>query len=133
MQAWEHAGICYNGDMNRQKTLNQVLKNVLDTLVTRYRPEKVILFGSMAEGRTGEWSDLDLVIIKETSQPFVARSEEVALLCMAPVGVDYLVYTPDEFEQMIGEQNAFVLEEVLQKGKVLYERQPTSAMATESR
>ncbi|MCA9972837.1 MAG: nucleotidyltransferase domain-containing protein [Anaerolineales bacterium] len=119
--------------MNRQKTLNQVLKNVLDTLVTRYRPEKVILFGSMAEGRTGEWSDLDLVIIKETSQPFVARSEEVALLCMAPVGVDYLVYTPDEFEQMISEQNAFVLEEVLQKGKVLYERQPTSAMATESR
>jgi hypothetical protein len=27
----------------------------------------------------------------------------VALLCMAPVGVDYLVYTPEEFDCMVKE------------------------------
>ena len=41
------------------------------------------------------------------------------LLCRVPVGVDYLVYTPEEFAQMIAERNPFILEEVLRKGKVL--------------
>ena len=83
----------------------------------------------MADGDVGKWSDLDLVIIKETTKPFIQRSEEAALLCMAPVGVDYLVYTPDEYARMIAEGNPFVVEEIEQKGKVLYERQPAAAMA----
>ena len=44
------------------------------------------------------------------------------------MGVDFLVYTPSEFAQMIADRNPFILEEVLRKGKVLYERQPASAV-----
>ena len=113
----------------RYATLNKALKQILETLITEYQPEKVILFGSMATGQVGEWSDLDLVIIKETTKPFIQRSEEVALLCMAPVGVDYLVYTPAEFEQMIAEENPFIVKEILNQGKILYERQPAAAVA----
>jgi len=69
------------------------------------------------------------VIIKDTPKPFLQRLKEVALLCRAPVGVDYLVYTPDEFAQMIADHNPFILEEVLRKGKVLYEHQSASAVA----
>ena len=112
----------------RQAKLNQALEHILLTLADKYRPEKVILFGSMAQASVGEWSDLDLVIIKDTSQPFLQRLKEVALLCRAPVGVDFLVYTPREFDQMIAERNPFILEEVLRKGKVLYERQSTAAV-----
>ena len=107
----------------RQAKLNQALERILLTLAAEYRPEKVILFGSMAQAAVGEWSDLDLVIIKDTPKPFLQRLKEVALLCRAPVGVDYLVYTPDEFAQMIADRNPFILEEVLRKGKVLYEHQ----------
>jgi predicted nucleotidyltransferase len=96
------------------------------TLAAEYRPEKVILFGSMARAAVGEWSDLDLVIIKDTPKPFLQRLKEVALLCRAPVGVDFFVYTPHEFDQMIANRNPFILEEVLRKGKVLYER-PSAA------
>ena len=51
------------------------------------------------------------------------------LLCRAPVGVDYLVYTPKEFSQLIRDKNPFIVEEVVHKGQVLYERTPVPAMA----
>ena len=110
-------------DEKRQARLNQALERILLTLVAEYRPEKVILFGSMAQAAVGEWSDLDLVIIKDTPRPFLQRLKEVALLCRASVGVDFLVYTPGELDQMIADRNPFILEEVLRKGKVVYERQ----------
>ena len=52
----------------RQAKLNQALERILLTLAAEYWPEKVILFGSMAHAAVGEWSDLDLVIIKERSR-----------------------------------------------------------------
>ncbi|RMF01147.1 MAG: nucleotidyltransferase domain-containing protein [Chloroflexi bacterium] len=113
----------------RAKQLSQTLSAVLDTLIHQYQPEKIILFGSAAAGAPASWSDLDLVIIKNTPLPFLQRSKEVALLCRAPVGVDFLVYTPDEFETMMAENNVFIVEEVLGKGKVLYEH-PAAKMAT---
>lgn len=106
----------------RYATLNQALEQILAVLRADYQPEKVILFGSMADGTVGEWSDIDLLIVKNTSLPFMQRLKKVALLCRASVGVDYLVYTPDEIEQMKGEQNPFILD-VLQTGKILHERQ----------
>jgi len=75
-----------------------------------------------------EMSDIDLLIVKETSLPFWQRLRQVALLCRASVGVDYLIYTPDELAAMIEEQNPFILD-VLEKGKVLYDRQVVSTMA----
>ena len=85
----------------RHAQLTQALDQILTTLKREYQPDKVILFGSMAHGDVQEWSDLDLAIIKNTSKPFMERLEELALLCLVPVGVDYLVYTPAEFSQML--------------------------------
>lgn len=123
------ASIILRMDIQRQKKLAEALNHILRVLTTQYQPDKVILFGSMANVEVGEWSDLDLAIIKDTSLPFIQRLEEVALLCRVNVGVDYLVYTPQEFEQMIAERNPFVVNEIVRKGIVLYERQPTPAMA----
>ena len=116
-------------DSERQAKLNTALDQILRALITNYQPEKVILFGSMARSDVSEWSDVDLVIVKETPLPFLQRSKAVALLCLVPVSVDYLVYTPDEFDQMVAERNPFIVDEVLGKGKVIYERQPAEAVA----
>ena len=116
-------------DMYRKAKLAQELERILDILIREYQPERVILFGSMASGQVNEWSDLDLVVIKETQCPFMGRLKEVALLCRARVGVDYLVYRPAEFQAMIAEGNPFVLKDILQRGKVLYERQPAASVA----
>jgi predicted nucleotidyltransferase len=113
----------------RREKLAKSLDHILHVLTRQYEPEKVILFGSMASDEVSEWSDIDLVIIKDTSLPFLQRLKEVALLCRASVGVDFLVYTPDEFAQMVAERNPFILEEIIHRGRVLYEQQPAKAMA----
>ncbi len=112
----------------RQQQLSRALSDILRTLTGEYLPEKVILFGSLATDDVSEWSDLDLVIVKETPKAFLQRLREVALLCRPPVGVDFLVYTPQEFAQMIADQNPFIMEEVLRKGRVLYERRSDAGM-----
>jgi predicted nucleotidyltransferase len=113
----------------RQAKLDHALKQIAVLLIKEYEPEKIILFGSMAQETIGEWSDLDLVIIKATSKPFLQRLKEVALLCQSPVAVDFLVYTPDEFAYMIADKNPFVLDEIIRKGQVIYERKPVTAVA----
>jgi len=120
----------YNLRMNkeRQAKLDNALGQILQVLKKEYRPQKVILFGSMASGDVGEWSDIDLLIVKETNLPFLQRLKQVALLCQVPVGVDYLVYTPDELHQMLTNRNPFITE-VMATGKLLYEREPAPALA----
>lgn len=105
----------------RRALLEAELKRYLEILAKDYRPQKVLLFGSMAEDRVKDWSDLDLVIIKETRKRFLERTKEVMQLLRPRVGVDILVYTPAEFEQLSRER-PFVRDEILGKGKIVYEK-----------
>jgi uncharacterized protein len=108
--------------MNRKDKLQSELDRILPLLVRDYRPEKIVLFGSLAWGDVHEWSDIDLVLLKRTRKPFLQRLKEVALLTKPKVGVDFFVYTPEEFSEMTSEPNTFQYSEMVQKGKVLYER-----------
>jgi len=105
----------------RRRLLEAELQRYLSLLRDRYRPERVLLFGSLAVGDTGEWSDIDLVIIKETNQRFLDRIKEVMQLLRPRVGVDILVYTPAEFARL-SQERAFVRDEIMGKGRVVYER-----------
>jgi predicted nucleotidyltransferase len=105
----------------RRARLAQELNRWLPLLIAHEQPDKIILFGSYHTGRLNEWSDLDLVIIKKTRLPFLDRTRQILQLLKPEVGVDVLVYTPEEFEHLTRER-AFVRNEILNKGKVLYER-----------
>ena len=50
----------------------QEIEQVMQDLAA-YGPEKVILFGSAARGDVDEYSDIDLIVIKETDKRFVQR------------------------------------------------------------
>ena len=106
---------------SRRTLLDKELRRYLLLLQQQYFPEKVILFGSTVTGQTGEWSDLDLVIVKQTDRRFLDRTKDVMRLLRPKVGVDILVYTPEEFEQLCQER-PFFQHEIIEKGKVLYER-----------
>jgi len=105
----------------RLERLESELDRWLPLLITHEEPEQIIVFGSFCSGELSEWSDLDLVIVKETQSPFLDRIRRVLELLRPQVGLDVLVYTPDEFEQLSRER-AFVRQEIVGKGRVVYER-----------
>jgi predicted nucleotidyltransferase len=86
-----------------------------------FDPRRVILFGSGARGDQDEYSDLDLVIIKETEERFLDRLEKVYDLVKPTFAMDVLVYTPQESAEMQERDNPFI-EMVLKEGVVIYER-----------
>ena len=102
-----------------QQELQASLDCILDSLRTHYHPEEVIVFGSMASGNVTQDSDIDLLIIKQTDKRFFDRIREVVSICDYDVGVDFLVYTPDELAEA-AKNNPFVRDEILSKGKVIY-------------
>jgi len=86
-----------------------------------YNPEKVILFGSQAKNSSDSYSDIDLIIIKNTRKLFLDRIKDVLGIIKPNFAIDILVYTPGEFQKMVSEGNPF-LEHVLKEGKVIYEK-----------
>jgi predicted nucleotidyltransferase len=105
----------------RWEKLSRELDRWLPLLIAHEHPEKIVLFGSCSSGELSEWSDVDLVIVRETQEPFLDRTRRVLELLKPQVGVDILVYTPEEFERLSRER-AFVRKEIVQKGQVIYER-----------
>ncbi len=87
-----------------------------------YEPEKIILFGSLARGETHEDSDIDLIVVKDTSASYGDRVKApLPVLRGRLVGADILVYTPDEYEH--GKRARWgLIRDVERDGKVLYER-----------
>lgn len=104
----------------RAEHLRAELDRIRKVLAADPSVKRVLVFGSLATGQVHEWSDLDLVVIQETSLPFVERSARLARLLRPGVGVEFLVYTPEEFSEMA--RRPFVAVEVLQKGMHLMGR-----------
>lgn len=109
--------------IERKKDLRKELKRIVDVIVKGYSPQRIILFGSLANGQIHEWSDIDLVIIKKTKERFLNRIHNVRLMTHPKVGVDFIVYTPQELEGMKKEGRRFLIKEILEKGEMLYERE----------
>lgn len=82
----------------RLEELNNELARIVDVLVDNYNPQKIILFGSLVSGNVHEFSDIDLIVVKESDKGFYERLKEVGLLVMPEGGAEIFVYTPDEFE-----------------------------------
>jgi len=109
-------------DSDRRKNLKRELNRIVGTLEREYHPDRIMLFGSLVRGRTNSWSEIDLVIIKPTKKRYMERAKEVALLTRPRVGVDFFVYTPEEFKEMTSEEGTFQREEMLKKGKIIYDK-----------
>lgn len=103
----------------RKQRLEKELNKIVSTLIEKYDPLKIILFGSLATGNIHEYSDIDLIVIKNSTKSFYERLEEVIEFIDSDVGTDVIVYTPAEMEEI--KDRMFFKEEVFRKGKVLYE------------
>lgn len=83
-----------------------------------YHPEKIILFGSYAYGQPHDDSDVDLILIKRTKEPFLDRMVKIQSLLRTTTPVDAFVFTPEEFER--AKDSSLVVHEAVERGKVIY-------------
>lgn len=102
--------------------VSRALPAAVERIVHELHPHKVVLFGSYAYGAPTPDSDVDLLVIMDTTAPATQRYLAVSrLLRPRPFPVDILVKTPQEIDQALA-QGDFFLREILSQGKVLYER-----------
>ncbi len=100
----------------------ETLPAAIENLVRAVNPEKIILFGSYASGNPTPDSDVDLLVIVRTDEPYRERYLRVAMALKPRLfPLDLIVKTPEEVEEALRTFSPF-LREVLTKGVCLYER-----------
>ncbi len=90
-------------------------------IIEKYRPDKIILFGSYAAGNPTPASDVDLLVIVDTNQSTWDLSVEISLSVKHTFPMDILVRTPQEIAKRL-EYGDYFIRDILEKGKLLYER-----------
>ncbi|OGX41264.1 MAG: hypothetical protein A3C53_00935 [Omnitrophica WOR_2 bacterium RIFCSPHIGHO2_02_FULL_68_15] len=99
------------------------MKRLVLAIRRRYRPRRIILFGSAAQKGRKRIHDLDLLIIKATRASHAKRSEDIyramtGVRCGYPV--DAIVYTPAEFQERFALGDPF-LRRIVLDGQILYD------------
>ncbi|MBI3272847.1 MAG: nucleotidyltransferase domain-containing protein [Planctomycetes bacterium] len=98
------------------------MTDVTRRIVEAFHPKKILLFGSYARGTPREDSDLDLLVLMDSTEPMCRRMSRVGQVAEVPfLSMDVLVYTPAEFRARMAVSDPF-LTEVLAQGRVLYPR-----------
>ncbi|MBI5472355.1 MAG: nucleotidyltransferase domain-containing protein [Ignavibacteriae bacterium] len=101
--------------------MNNNLPIEIQQLIANYEPEKVILFGSHADGTSDEHSDFDFLIIKETETPRLLRRGEALKNARRTVPLDLIILTPAELHVLQAAGVELILQ-ILETGKTIYER-----------
>lgn len=97
------------------------IQNIVNQLIRLYKPEKIILFGSLAKDQIKQGTDIDLFIIKsDVPKLGVDRIRQLDALIKYRLATDFIVYKPQELEQRLKLGDPFV-KTILKKGKVLYD------------
>jgi predicted nucleotidyltransferase len=99
--------------------LEKEIDRISKRIVKKYKPQKIILFGSAARGKFTPDSDLDFFIIKDDPRPGGERIYDVSGMFEHNVATDVLVYTPREVAQCLKWGDPFV-KQILSGGKVIY-------------
>ncbi len=103
-------------------TEDAIVATIVGRLTDRFKPERILLFGSRARGDATEWSDVDLLVVMPdgTDRRQTAIEMHIALGDL-PAAKDIVVTTPDHIAQR-GHVIGTVLRPALREGTVLYER-----------
>jgi uncharacterized protein len=118
MPATEHRPVVdWGARERRRRQLDAELTRIVAAL-PRLGVARAIVFGSVARGDVSGGSDLDLILVAASRQRFIDRCTAFYRALAPPIGVDLLVYTPEELATL--RERPF-LRRALAEGRVVYE------------
>ena len=77
------------------------VKKKTESIVKSFNPEKIILFGSVANGFQNQDSDADILIIIKTNKPTFEMGVEIATYLKHDFPMDIIVRTPEEISKRL--------------------------------
>ena len=96
------------------------IRRYSDQLARRFRPRKIVLFGSHASRTATNESDVDLLVVMPHKGPAATQAAHIRQQVRAPFALDLIVRSPKVLQQRIKLGDSF-LRGVMSEGKVLYE------------
>jgi predicted nucleotidyltransferase len=94
------------------------MRKIAERLKKKYNAERVILYGSYAKGEATEHSDIDILVVAPTKEPFYQRMATVLSLLRdlyQELPISPIVLKPEEIETRRNRGDQFV-EEILREG-----------------
>lgn len=109
---------------NLQKISQDEIRDYAQHIGETFLPDKVILFGSYANGDADKNSDVDLFVIMDFSGRAPQQAYEIRKAIPKSFPLDLIVRRPQEVEQRL-EMGDLFIRDVLSNGKILYEKDRT--------
>lgn len=103
-------------------TDSTLFEHITRTIVEKFNPRRIVLFGSHARGEAKADSDLDIFVEMETEARPPDRAVQISsAFGLRPWSMDVVVYTPEEVGRLRGIHGT-LLSLIEAEGKLLYER-----------
>ncbi|HEX9331513.1 MAG TPA: nucleotidyltransferase domain-containing protein [Anaerolineales bacterium] len=104
----------------RKRIPQKAIDQVVEQIVEKFKPQKIILFGSYARGNPRPESDVDLLVVMDTPLKEIQQAIQISQEIEYRFGLDLIVHTPKYLAERLKIGDWF-LRDVLKEGKVLYE------------
>lgn len=101
-------------NIEHSKEIYRKIEELVKELREKFPIKEIYLYGSFAKGEINEGSDIDLVIVGNFKERFIERIG--IILDCTDLPIEPLVYTEEEFEELMNKDNSFI-KEVLRTGK----------------
>ncbi len=102
----------------RRVLLGVALERVVAALKLEPEVRAAFVFGSFATDRVGPLSDLDVLVVRDTTLGIVDRVADLKLAARGPVPLDLIVVTPEELETTFGRSSFGAT--ILRTGQLIY-------------
>lgn len=102
----------------RRVLLGVALERVVAALKLEPEVRAAFVFGSFATDRVGPLSDLDVLVVRDTTLGIVDRVADLKLAARGPVPLDLIVVTPEELETTFRRSSFGAT--ILRTGKLIY-------------
>jgi predicted nucleotidyltransferase len=113
-----------NSQPNLEKPTQRTLQALAKDIVRKFHPQRIILFGSYAYGQPTRESDVDLLVIMQTTLRPIEQTVAIRQAVNTPFPMDLLVRTPEQIERRLSLGDYF-FKEIVSRGRVLYEADHT--------